>query len=219
MEVEVIVEGTYNDETGRAGLYEVGDTLITKSWYAGSLVQSGYCQRKSVRRQIAQHVSEALSVASRGRVLPQGPLKRKPAERHDVKRVEPRHEPTGVSVQGDWEGKDDLTESNIGPSLGIDGRWEGDKTLEDAPGSVSRVANDLELTSEDERMSEVAYLDLLGDVDTQQVTEVTPTKISVSPSAKKLAKENSIPLSAILGSGKDGRIVIEDVRKKIKASK
>jgi len=53
----------------------------------------------------------------------------------------------------------------------------------------------------------------------REISEEAEERVLASPAAKRLAREHGIDLSKIVGSGPDGRIVEEDVRKVIEASK
>src|SRR5262245_38222133 len=49
------------------------------------------------------------------------------------------------------------------------------------------------------------------------VSSITPPEIRISPAARKLAREHSIPLERLQGTGPGGRIVVEDVERAIAA--
>lgn len=69
------------------------------------------------------------------------------------------------------------------------------------------------ITAPEEKLSEVQ---LLAEAKpSEELVEETEKKIIASPAAKRLAREHGIDLSSIKGSGPDGRIVEEDVKKAI----
>src|SRR5262245_25768959 len=49
------------------------------------------------------------------------------------------------------------------------------------------------------------------------LSSTTPQEIRISPAARKLAREHSIPLETLQGTGPGGRIVVEDVERAIAA--
>jgi pyruvate/2-oxoglutarate dehydrogenase complex dihydrolipoamide acyltransferase (E2) component len=122
MEVEVVVKGRYNDATGRAGNYDVGDKLVTKLWYGESLINSGFCRTRSIRRQVIEQVSEVLSVATGGRVLPVGPARR------SQERIPGRHEP---AIRAEVPGRYEPTNPTNAPIVSlppmVQGGWEDEE--------------------------------------------------------------------------------------------
>jgi pyruvate/2-oxoglutarate dehydrogenase complex dihydrolipoamide acyltransferase (E2) component len=188
-EVEVLVAGRYNDERGRADDYEPGDILVTKPWYATSLVESGYVQRRTVRRRVRQRVDEVLAVATK-------PLPVPSIARHDVRRPVERREPLDIPeiipTETGWG--DEPTTPVVGPS--IEPPFEEEQPQ--MGGIVADTPEDgISLLSRD---PEVATKDL-----------PVAVKINASPTAKKLAAKHNINLRGWEGSGKDGRVVKDDV--------
>lgn len=72
------------------------------------------------------------------------------------------------------------------------------------------------ITAQDEPFSEA---DMAIEAPREAVEEEAEEKILASPAAKRLAKEYAIDLSLVKGSGPEGRIVEEDVRRFIEEAK
>lgn len=66
------------------------------------------------------------------------------------------------------------------------------------------------ITAPDEELSEANL-----QIEPHEMMEEIETKIIASPAAKRLAREHDVKLSAITGTGPEGRIVEEDVRRLI----
>ncbi|MEM2953286.1 MAG: dihydrolipoamide acetyltransferase family protein [Candidatus Bathyarchaeia archaeon] len=72
------------------------------------------------------------------------------------------------------------------------------------------------ITSPDEPLSEA---EITGEMSKEGVEEEVKGKVLASPAAKRLAKEYGVELSLIKGSGPEGRIVEEDVKRFIEEAK